>query len=249
MNKRQKFLYYSGVFFIILLVILAFQIRGQSTTSFEKTIEKPIVVDEPIVEKTIKKTGINIKSLQESYQNNDIVAYLVIPDVMSSVVVQSSDNEYYLRRLLDGSYNIKGTPFMDYRTTFEDRKILIYGHSGDYEDLPFLVLHRYENESFYQEHPTIYLYSATKKYTYRIFSSYLETEDYDYVNIKSFRGLTWLEHIQKLQRKSDFSTNISLTDKSKVLVLQTCNTENGIVGGRYRLVVGVLTTIEDNLYE
>ena len=137
---------------------------------------------------------------------------------------------------------------MDYRVNFEDRKILIYGHSGKEEDLPFLKLHQYESKEFYQNHPTIHLYSNNKKYTYNIFSSYVEPTDYDYVNINTFRGLTWYEHIEKLKNKSNYTINIQLSDSSKILILQTCNVEESTIGGKYRLVIGVLSKIEENIY-
>ena len=244
MNKKQKIAYVFNVFLIIFLTIFAFHTEGQTKTN--PPIEKPkvVVIDEPII-----KDGINLKKLQETHQNQDIVAYVKIPDVMESIIVQADDNEYYLRRLLDGSYNIKGTPFMDFRTTFENRKILIYGHSGDYNDLPFNMLHNYKNEEYYKEHPNIYLYSMDKKYTYKIFASYLERNDYDYVNINSFRGLTWYEHITKLKNKSEYDTGVSINENSKIIILQTCDTENINVTGKYRLTIGVLIKIEDNLYE
>lgn len=244
MNKKQKFLYFICVIGILIMVGLSFQEKTEIKTT-NKIIEPSTVVDIP----TEKKDGINLLKLQETYQNSDIVAYLSIPNVLNYPIVQAQDNDYYLRRLLDGSHDIKGTPFMDYRTSFGDRKILIYGHSGERDDFPFLALHQYEQQAFYQEHPTIYLYSSTKKYTYEIISSYLETSDYDYVNINSFRGLSWLEHIQKLKNKSQYTINIPLTDDSKILILQTCNIENLAITGRYRLVIGVLTAIENNQYE
>lgn len=244
MNKKQKILNFIGIFVLIGLLILTFNIGNLSNTK-QKIVEPNTIVKEP----TKEKDGINLAKLQEAYQNTDIVAYLSIPNVLNYPIVQAKDNDYYLRRLLDGSTDIKGTPFMDYRTTFENKKILIYGHSGEEKSFPFLALHNYEQEEYYKEHPIIYLYSLTKKYTYRIISSYLETEDYDYVNINSFRGLTWLEHINKLKNKSQYPIDIPLTDNSKILILQTCNIENLAITGRYRLVIGVLSKIEDNLYE
>ncbi len=245
MNKKYLMIYYyCSVLVLALLVVFAFNINKYKPEQI-KVIDEPIKIVEP----TPKKNGVNIGYIQESYQNSDIIGYLSIPNVLNYPVVQASDNDYYLRRSLNGTYALEGTPFMDYRTSFEDKKILIYGHSGNGEEFAFLPLHQYENESFYKEHSVMYLYSTTKKYTYEIFSSYLETEDYDYVNINSFRGLSWLEHINKLKNKSDYNTNITLTDDSKILILQTCNIEDLRLTGRYRLVMGLLTKIEDNLYE
>lgn len=246
MNKKKKILYLINSLLLILLIILSFTINNHEPKVKETKIIPP---EEVIATPTPIKDGVNIKLLQETYQNRDIVGYLTIPEVLSYPIVQAEDNEYYLRKQLDGSYAMKGTPFMDFRTTFEDRKILIYGHSGEEEDFPFLALHNYEQEAYYKEHPTIYLYSINKKYTYEIISSYLETQDYDYVNINSFRGLSWLEHLEKLKNKSDFPVEKELTDNSKILILQTCNIENLTLTGRYRLVIGLLTKIEDNIYE
>ena len=225
----------------VLLFVVAFCMNPDGLD-----ISSPNVVVDPVPVSENTLPGIDLLSLQETYHNSEIIGYIEIPGVISYPIVKAVNNTYYLNHLLDLTENIKGSPFMDYRVQFEDRKILIYGHSGKEQDLPFLQLHRYEDVSFYQEHPTIYLYSVDKIYTYQIFASYLEGQDYDYVNINSFRGLSWLEHIQKLQSKSDYSIPITLDENSKILILQTCNVEEDYIGGTYRLLIGVLTNEEKN---
>ena len=167
---------------------------------------------------------------------------------MSLPIVRTNDNEYYLTHRLDHSVNVRGTPFMDYRTKFDDKKILIYGHSGGEDDLPFLLLHNYDNPEFFKEHPAIYLYSKEKKYTYQIMSVYLEKKDFDYVNINSFRGLTWKEHVEKLKNNSKYNIPVEIKDDSKILILQTCRVEGSIQGGQYKLVIGLLIKEEANNY-
>ena len=50
--------------------------------------------------------------------NPDIIGWIYSEGtVIDYPVVQGSDNDYYLRRLLDGSYNIAGTIFMDYKNS------------------------------------------------------------------------------------------------------------------------------------
>ena len=139
----------------------------------------------------IKKTGINISQLQSDYKNADIIAFLEIPEVMTIPIVKTYDNNYYLTHRLDHSTNVKGTPFMDYRVKEGDKKILIYGHSAyDYDtEMPFRQLYKYDDLEFYKTHPKMYLYFKEKKYTYDIFSIYLEKKDFDYVNINSFNIL------------------------------------------------------------
>ena len=73
---------------------------------------------------------VDFERLQE--ENKDIIAWLYCPDTeINYPVVQSKDNEYYLRRLLDGTWNIAGTLFMDYRNAADcsDLHTIIYGHN------------------------------------------------------------------------------------------------------------------------
>ncbi len=72
-------------------------------------------------------------------QNGDIVGWLYCPDTtLNYPVVQAEDNDYYLRRMLDGNYNHSGSIFMDYRcdSGFADFNSIIYGHNmnDDRED-------------------------------------------------------------------------------------------------------------------
>ena len=190
------------------------------------------------------KTKIDVKSEIEKYNNPDIIGYIYIPDVLSSPILKSTTNEYYLSHDNYGNYDKKGTITMDYRVNMKDKKILLYGHSGKEADLPFLVLNKYTDESFFKKNNIIYIYDSNNtKYTYKIFSSYIETKDFDYVNIKSFNGLTWKEHLNKLKNKSLFKTDTELTDDSKVIILQTCSMVNK-GNKKYQLVIGVLTNVE-----
>ena len=190
------------------------------------------------------KTKIDVKSEIEKYNNPDIVGYIYIPNVLSSPILKSTTNEYYLSHDNYGNYDKKGSITMDYRVNIGDKKILLYGHSGKEQDLPFLILNKYTDESFFKKNNIIYIYDSNNtKYTYKIFSSYIETEDFDYVNIKSFNGLSWKEHLNKLKNKSLFNVNTELTDDSKIIILQTCSMVNK-GNKKYQLVIGVLINIE-----
>ena len=190
------------------------------------------------------KSKIDVKSEIEKYNNPDIVGYIYIPNVLSSPILKSTTNEYYLSHDNYGNYDKKGSITMDYRVNIGDKKILLYGHSGKETDLPFLALNNYTDESFFKKNNIIYIYDSNNtKYTYKIFSSYIETKDFDYVNIKSFNGLSWKEHLNKLKNKSLFNVNTELTDDSKIIILQTCSMVNK-GNKKYQLVIGVLINIE-----
>ena len=100
--------------------------------------------------------------------NSDIVGWLYCANTkINYPVVQASDNEYYLHRLLDGSWNANGTIFMDYRnsTDLSDRNTIIYGHNMK-SGAMFGQLGNYKSQGYYDEHP--YLYYITESETYRI---------------------------------------------------------------------------------
>ena len=65
-------------------------------------------------------------------ENEDIIGWIYSENTpINYPVVQSDDNEYYLRRLTNGEYNIAGSIFMDYRNSasLEDNNTIIYGHN------------------------------------------------------------------------------------------------------------------------
>ncbi len=183
-----------------------------------------------------------VLSLRDQYNNSDIVGVLEIPSVFKTIVVKYSDNEYYLTHDINNKYSALGSVFMDYRVSYDSKKVLIYGHNiYGKKELPFSKLDNYVDKSYFLKHPVIYFYTLDGTYTYDIFSSYVETSDFDYVNVNDYNGLSYLEHINKLKNKSNYDTGIKLSSDSKIIILQTCNTRTGYDGSmKNTLVMGVL---------
>lgn len=93
--------------------------------------------------------------------NSDIVAWLYGADTgLNYPIVQAEDNDYYLYRLLDGTWNKNGTIFMDYvnRSDFSDQNTLVYGHHMK-SGAMFGALVQYKKQEFYDAHPYLYLYT------------------------------------------------------------------------------------------
>ncbi len=219
----------------LILLVISFNVYHEDI-NFVNEIKKE--------ESTIKEeTRVNLQKLREKYNNEDIMAYIEIPELISFPVVKTTNNDYYLNNNLYKQEDIRGTVFMDYRNNIGDNKLLIYGHSGKEEGLPFNELIPYQKEEFYQKHKNIYLYTDTNKYTYDIFSSYFEGEDFDYVNLNDFNGLTYKEHLYKLKNKSLYNVDINLEDDSKVIIVQTCNLDTSSKD-KYQLVIGKETKKE-----
>lgn len=180
-----------------------------------------------------------INGLKEKYQNDDVIALLEIPDVLEEPIVQTKDNDYYLHYDIRKEENIIGATFLDFRNNLEEsNKLLIYSHSDPEGTLPFVKLSNYNNESFYQNHKIIFLTDHKSKRKYEVFASYIETSDFDYVNLESFNGLTYEEHLNKLKNKSLIKTDVELDENSKIIILQTCSFNQNInEKTKYQLVM------------
>ena len=72
---------------------------------------------------------IDFEKLQEI--NPDVKGWLIIPAAdVDHVVVQGTDNEYYVHRNLYEEYQYSGTIFIDHRWNPEKSKnLLVYGHN------------------------------------------------------------------------------------------------------------------------
>lgn len=181
------------------------------------------------------------EQLIQNYGQN-VIAFIELPGVFIEPVGQAADNDYYLTHNVWQEEDSNGAIYLDYRIHLDQSpKFIIYGHSDPKLSLPFASLARYHDESFFYENNIIYLYTKEKTYTFQIFSSYVETSDFDYLNLESYNGLTWLEHLQKLKNKSQYETNITLEDDKKVLVLQTCSFDSKYKNNRqkYRIVLAI----------
>ena len=157
-------------------------------------------------------------------QNKDIVAWIYCEDTqLNYPVVQAADNDYYLRRMLDGSYNIAGTIFMDYRNhpDFTDLKTIIYGHNMK-NDTMFGSLLRYEEQDYYNSHPVIWILTREGSYRVELLAGYTTSSDaQDYKLCDDSAALS--EYLSHAVENSDFQSETALSSVERVVVFSTCS--------------------------
>ena len=154
--------------------------------------------------------------------NPDVVAWLYGADTgLNYPIVQGSDNEYYLYRLLDGSSNKNGTLFMDYqcKADFSMPNTLIYGHNMRSGNM-FGHLTHYKDPDFYAKHP--YLYLMTPEQTYRIDLLAGCVVDYD-AAIYNFQLSP--EYVNSCMSHSTFTTQTAYSQGYNLITLSTCSYE------------------------
>ena len=161
---------------------------------------------------------------------------------LSYPIVQSDDNDYFLRRLPDGQYNYSGSLFMDYRCAadFSDFCSVIYGHNLQHSDTMFGSLLYYQEQWYYNTHPFLYL--AVPGQTYRvelICGRETDASSGFYTFPKTAEERT--AYVRLLSEGSTFQSSVSFDENDRILLLSTCSyTFNG---ARY-VVAGKLVPVE-----
>ncbi len=157
-------------------------------------------------------------------KNKDIVGWIYLENsLINFPVVQSSDNEYYLRRLLDGTFNVAGSIFMDYRNNADltDWNTIIYGHNMKNNTM-FGTLSKYKEQSYYDEHKKMYYFTETKVYEIEILAGYTENANSEIYNISNNKNS---EILKKARKLSTFASNVKEKDDDKFITLSTCSYE------------------------
>lgn len=188
------------------------------------------------------KLPINVDFEVLKSQNKDIIAWLYSQDTpINYPIVQANDNDYYLRRLIDGTYNQAGTLFIDYRNSsdFNDYKTIVYGHNMK-NDTMFGTLINYKNQEYYNEHKEMYLFTENKKFKVKLVAGYTTSSESDIYTAPIARN-TNEELLQNAINKSTFKSEVEVTEQDKILVLSTCSYD--FKNARY-ILLGVLREIE-----
>lgn len=167
-----------------------------------------------------------IDTLKKEYNNDDVVGILSFDNTdYTKAIMQSSDNEYYLNHTEDKEENFMGSIYLDYRVNIDSsKKLLIFGHNSQNVDMPFKILENYYDKDYYDEHKYIYITTNNVKKKYEIFSVFVEYKDFTYMTINFKSDEDYYNHITKLKEKSLYNTDVELTEKDEILLLQTCST-------------------------
>lgn len=156
--------------------------------------------------------------------NDDVVAWIRCEDtLMNYPVVQSGDNSYYLRRMLNGKYNIAGTIFMDYRNAADlsDLNTIIYGHNMKNGSM-FGSLLNYRDQSYYEAHPTLELHTPAGEYQLHAIAGFTTPADSEvYRFFESNEELK--AYLKWAVSKSNFTSARSLEDVDRIVTLSTCS--------------------------
>ena len=177
-------------------------------------------------------------------RNSDMVAWIKIEDTQLNypVMLTPDNEEYYLRKNFDKTYEFRGTLFLNGNANLKERddNIIIYGHNMD-DGTMFGVLRKYYDEDFYLKHKTIQFESAYENSTYEIAYAFRTVDEFghklfiDYYHFYNASSELEFESQMRLyERASYYHTGVTPKYGDKLITLSTCEyTEDN---GRFVIV-------------
>lgn len=156
--------------------------------------------------------------------NPEVKAWLYQPDtVINYPVCQGEDNAYYLKHLIDGTYNLNGCLFIDCKNKgdFTDHNTIIYGHHMASGKM-FASLIKYADQAYYEEHPVMYLELEDKEYKVELFSGYTTEIGSSAYMMTLADSHTYAKWLREIYRKSDFDADVVISTDDRIVTLSTC---------------------------
>lgn len=175
---------------------------------------------------SIPSSLVDLAALKEI--NEDTIGWIQIPDTeIDYPILQAEDNERYLRRTITGESNKAGCIFVDYqiKAPFNEANTLIYGHNL-LNGKMFSNLTKYEEKSWLESHPVIFIQTEDGVSAYEIYSCY-RTQDDSQTYTLGFQTETqeYLDYLNYSLKEALYSTDINPTYSDQILTLSTCTNE------------------------
>ncbi|MBR1455739.1 MAG: class B sortase [Oscillospiraceae bacterium] len=194
----------------------------------EERTEERLPVAAPIV--------VNFDALREV--SPDIVGWIFCPDtVINYPVVQGTDDSFYLSHSYDGSANVSGSIFVEGQNgrDFVDSNSILYGHHMN-DNSMFATLDRWQNQSYFDAHPVMWLLTPEQDYQIQLFSSYTTSAYSETYQVFREPSLDFTEYVKIAALYSEVQTGVELDPDSRYVLLSTCayvfDSSRSVVHGR-----------------
>lgn len=164
--------------------------------------------------------------------NPELYAWIRIPDTNIDYPVAQhagEDQSFYLHHDLYGNAQFSGCIYSEAPSAkdFTDPVTVLYGHNMKNGSM-FQNIHLFREESFFEEHPYVYIYTPEDTLIYRIYSVYAYDDrpimsSFDFTKQKDLER--YLEGtVNPRSMEANVRRDISVTADDHVLTLSTCIT-------------------------
>lgn len=181
-------------------------------------------------ESTAQPRLLGVSSMEHSGPlevNGDYVAWLVQEGTLIDYpVTQCGDNSYYLTHSFNGEESKAGCLFLDYRNggCFQDELSAVYGHHMK-DDSMLATLVEYKRQSYYEEHPTLALYTPCGDYEVKLFAGVIASGKDDFLQPFFGSDEEFDSYWSGVKEQSTFDSDVNVERGDRVLALVTCTYE------------------------
>ena len=238
------------IFFLVMLIVFLFSlikvimwiIDNNNTNDIikkvadtyeisEKSYDNEVIINEN--EKNLYFDYMKLKFIDVDINklktfNPDTIGFIkVMGTNINYPFVQTKDNDYYLNRSYDKTYNNAGWIFLDYRNNeFNDKNTIIYGH-GRINGTMFGSLKDTLKSSWQNNKDNYIIKISTEKENsiWQIFSVYKIATTSDYLQT-TFSDNEFESFINLIKGRSSYNFETNVTNEDKVLTLSTCYNDN-----------------------
>lgn len=176
-----------------------------------------------------------IRRLREDHPN--ALGWVSVPGTnIEYPFVQGPDNDYFLRRDVDGNYLYAGVPFLDYRcrADFSGVNSILYGHNLRNGTM-FGALEEFKNQQFFDEHREIFVYLEDRTIRAEIIACLvIDPKEKDYV----YAVQPEADHLTRLLADAKNAMELSPSPEQRFLTLSTCGYD---YSGARIVLVGIIT--------
>lgn len=226
--KKKKSNFLLNLITAILICIIAFSgfKLGRILYEYHKGTQEYKKI-EKIANVKVKKEGLEIDWDKLLKKNKDVKGWIHLKDtVINYPIVQGDDNSFYLHRLLNKTYNFKGTIFIDYRIAypFKSFNTIIYGHRMK-DGSMFKPLIKYKDKDFYNKHKTIDIATPKAQYKAEVFAVATIPAESPLYKFEFPNQEEKEEFLSNIYSKSEIDTGVKVKSSDKVIMLSTCTYE------------------------
>lgn len=232
---------------VVVSVVLVLEKQEPIAEQVEETETQVLeaVFPEDVEEETQEEEAErDFASLKE--QNEDIYAWLTVPGTeIDYPILQCEEDNFYLTHNLEKKYDKYGSIYSNAScngTDFKDYNTILYGHNMRNGSM-FAGLHKYEDESFFEENPYFYIETEQGENTYQIIAAAEYTDVYipAQYDMKSSGSVTeFLKSVcsgENADGNINMNETIEIENVEHIVTLSTCI--SGKSTKRY-LVIGTL---------
>ena len=177
-------------------------------------------------------------------ENPDIVAWLYCEGtVINYPVVQTTDNDKYLKTGFSGQTTDNGCLFADYnsRIGVTASNLIIYGHNMKDESM-FGSLKNYVNESYFYEHPAMFLLTPDGNYRIELVCCRIVEATKDNFPVYFNQSISYASYLDKISTDCFWLSDNFITTDYQLVTLSTCTSASGYEDPRL-LVQGALVPL------